>query len=114
MRRWWFRLLAIREEGKTNETPEAFAVRTALVQRSSAGRACLRRFTLRFRGSEANADVVHFGKPTSGHQDLVQMAQFSIDVSRIRNRTAHFCSQRFAESLAETRKPGAQSCDGHS
>src|SRR6266496_3960367 len=54
--------LSISKEGKANETPQAFAVRTTLSQRSSAGRAVLRSFTLRFRGSEAHADVVHVGK----------------------------------------------------
>src|SRR5205823_12807509 len=53
-------------------------------------------------------------KAASGHQYLVQMAQFSIDICRIRDRTAHFCSQGFTESLAETRKPGTQSRDWHS
>src|SRR4030095_5034040 len=62
-RRWSFRLLTIPQEGKTNKTPQAFAVRTTLRQRSSAGRAGLCRFTLRFRGPEAHADVVHVGRP---------------------------------------------------
>src|SRR4030095_11715139 len=113
-RRWPFRLLSFPKEGKANETPQAFAVRTTLSQRSSAGRAGLRSSTLRFRHSEAHADVVHVGKAASGHQYLVQVAQFSINICWIGDRTAHFCSQRFTESLAETRKPGSQSRDWHS
>src|SRR5436190_4952033 len=113
-RRWPFRLLSVARERKANEAPQTFAVRTTLSERSAAGRAGLRSFTLRFRGSEAHADVVHIGKATSGHQYLVQMAQFSIDICRIGDRTAHFCSQRFTKSLAETRKPGTQSRDWHS
>src|SRR6476619_2984450 len=113
-RRWPFRLLFVPKEGNTNETAQAFAVRTTLSQRASAGRAGLRSFTLRFRGSEAHADVVHIGKALSGHQYLVQMAQFSVDICWIRDRSAHFGSQRFTESLAETRKPGTQSRDWHS
>jgi hypothetical protein len=55
-----------------------------LSQRSFTGRADLRSFTLRFRGFEIHADVVHVGKAVSGgHQYLVQMAQFSIDICRI-------------------------------
>src|SRR4029077_17469613 len=106
--------LSVSKEGKANETPQAFAVRTTLSQRSSAGRAGLRSFTLRFRGSEAHADVVHVGKAVSGHQYLVQMAQFSIDICWIGGRSGHFRSQRCTESLAETRKPGTQSRDWHS
>ena len=102
------------KEGKINQTPQAFAVRTTLSQRASASRAGLRSFTLRFRGSEAYAHVVHVGKAVSGHQYLVQMAQFSIDICRIGDRSPHFCSQRFTESLSETRKPGTQSRDWHS
>src|SRR4029453_8450760 len=113
-RRWSFRLLALPPEGKTNKTPQAFAVRTTLSQRSPAGRAGLFSFILRFRRSETNIDVVHVGKAASGHQYLVQMAQFSIDVCRIRDCTADFCSQRFTESLAEPRKPCSQSRNWHS
>src|SRR5262249_62121193 len=109
-----FRLVVISEESKTNETTQAFAVRTTLRQRSSAGRAGLFSFTLRFSGSETNADVVHVGKAASGHQYLVQMAQFSIDVCRIRYCTAHLRSQRITESLAKTRKPRSESRDWHS
>src|SRR5437762_1308645 len=112
-RRWPFRLLSVAREGKANEAPQTFAVRTTLSERSSAGRAGLRSFTLRFRGSEAHADVVHIGKATSGHQYLVQMAQFSINIFRIGDGTAHFCPQRFTKSLPETRKPGTQSRDWH-
>jgi hypothetical protein len=64
--RWSFGLLAIREEGKTNETTQAFAVRTTLRQRSAARRAGLRSFTLRFLGSAASADIVHVGTAVSG------------------------------------------------
>jgi hypothetical protein len=45
-----------------------------LSQRSSAGRARLRSFILRFRGSEAHVDIIHIGETASGHQYLVQMA----------------------------------------
>src|SRR4249919_1453641 len=100
-RRWPLWLLSVPREGKANETPQAFAVRTTLSQRSPASRAGLRSFTLRFR--KAHADVVHIGTATSGDQYLVQMAQFSIDIRRVRDRTANFCSQRFTESLAKTR-----------
>src|SRR5437762_7453890 len=60
--RWPFRLLSVPREGKTNEAPQTFAVRTRLSERSAAGRAGLRSFTLRFRGSEAHADVVHIAR----------------------------------------------------
>src|SRR6476646_1816516 len=113
-RRWSFRLLVISEEGKTNETPQAFAVRTTVSQRSSAGRAGLFSFILRFRRSTTNTDVVHVAKAASGHQYLVQMAQFSIDLCRIRDCTSDFCSQRITESLAEPRQPCSQSRDWHS
>src|SRR5262245_62118451 len=48
-------------------------------------------------------------KAASGHQYLVKMAQFSIDVRLIGDCTAHLCSQRFTESLTKSRKPGSQS-----
>src|ERR1041384_3826987 len=51
--RWSLRLLVISKESKTNETTQAFAVRTSLCQWSSAGRASLFGFTLRFRGSRS-------------------------------------------------------------
>src|SRR5262245_18318436 len=58
-RRRFFRVLAVRQKTKANETTQAFPVRTALGQRTSACSARPRSFSLRSGGSDANADVVH-------------------------------------------------------
>ena len=58
-RRWSFRLFAVREKAKANETTQAFAVRTNLSQRSPTCRARPRSLRLGVRSSETNALVVH-------------------------------------------------------